>query len=90
MPREVTNPQTTAFCILIGIENKFDISEKERDARMREGAKPESAGWVSSRQSRGGRGGGFHRARGGGSRGGGERGGFRGGRGRGRGRGHGW
>ncbi|KAJ9613129.1 lariat debranching enzyme [Cladophialophora chaetospira] len=41
MPREVTNPQTSAFCELIGIENKFDISEEERDFRMQQGPRPE-------------------------------------------------
>ncbi len=37
MPREYTNPQTTQFCALIGIENHFDISEEERDARIAAG-----------------------------------------------------
>ncbi|KEF53995.1 uncharacterized protein A1O9_09790 [Exophiala aquamarina CBS 119918] len=96
MPREVTNPQTTAFCDLIGIQNKFDITEEERDARMMRGPKPESAGWIASRERRGGHGGHHGRggARGGGAggsshRGGGGRGGARGGRG-GRGGGRGW
>ncbi|KAK5059890.1 hypothetical protein LTR84_009773 [Exophiala bonariae] len=79
MPREVTNPQTSAFCQLIGIENKFDISEEERDFRVQQGPRPESAGYLASRdRPRGG-----HR---GGGRGGGGRGG-RGGRGGGRGSG---
>lgn len=94
MPREVTNPQTTAFCNLIGIENKFDIPEEERDARMSQGPKPESAGWLASRERRGVHGGHHRRGGGrGGSTGGsshrGGRGGSRGGRG-GRGRGRGW
>lgn len=82
MPREVTNPQTSEFCKLVGIENLFDISEEERDARMQRGPKPEDdRGWGG----RGGRGGGRGRGWGGGGRGG--RGGGRGGYGRGRGRG---
>jgi lariat debranching enzyme len=74
MPREYTNPQTTAFCELIGIENKFDMSEEERDSRMAQGPSPSE-----STSSRGGGRGGFNpnRGRGGRSRG-------RGGRGRGR------
>lgn len=78
MPREQTNPQTAAFCQLIGIDNKLDFSEEERDARMAAGA-PASKG----------RGQGHNRGRGGGNRGGnrgGGRGWGRGGRGRGRGR----
>ncbi|KAI1624217.1 putative RNA lariat debranching enzyme [Exophiala viscosa] len=89
MPREMTNPQTSNYCELIGIENKFDISEEERDFRMQQGPRPESAGYVDYHsRPRGGHGGG--RGRGGGqgfgNRGGGGRGGRGGGRGRGRGR----
>ncbi len=87
MPREVTNPQTTAYCELIGIENKFDINEEERDFRIQQGPKPESESFRQyrgrPRQQRGGQG-----NRDGGNRGGG-RGGRGGGRGRGRGRGRG-
>jgi lariat debranching enzyme len=80
MPREVTNPQTAAYCQLIGIENKFDITEEERDWRVQQGPRPDSAYQQNRKQNHGqGRGGGG----GGGSRGG-RRGG---GRGRGRGRG---
>lgn len=93
MPREVTNPQTTAFCELIGIKNKFDISEEERDFRMQQGPKPESAGWAASRERRGGgqhgRGGGrggYGQRGGRGNNRGGARAGGGGGRGRGRGR----
>lgn len=92
MPREVTNPQTSAFCALIGIENKFDISEEERDARIQQGPKPEGPGWLASRNRRGGGGGGHRGGRGGGGgrggRGGryGPRGGGSGGGSRGRGR----
>ncbi|EXJ55358.1 hypothetical protein A1O7_08285 [Cladophialophora yegresii CBS 114405] len=83
MPREVTNPQTSAYCELIGIENKFDSSEQERDFRMQQGPRPESEGYREYHNrprhqgrggSRGGRGDGRGRGRGGG-------------RGRGRGRG---
>jgi lariat debranching enzyme len=74
MPREVTNPQTTTFCGLVGIECLFEASEEERTARMDAGARGESAGWRGRGGARGGRGGG----RGGRGRG-------RGGRGRGRG-----
>lgn len=76
MPREQTNPQTVAFCELIGIENKFDFSEADRDARMAAGA-PASKG-----RGQGHRTGQHHNNRGGGHRGG--RGRGRGGRGRGR------
>lgn len=40
MPREQTNPQTAKFCQLIGIDNKFDFSEEDRDVRMAAGAPP--------------------------------------------------
>ena len=33
-PREYSNPQTTAFCELLAINNPFHISEEERDGRM--------------------------------------------------------
>ena len=84
MPREYTNPQTSNFCQLIGIENKFDFPEEERDARMAQGPRPEQE------QSR--RGGYYNRGGGGRGRGRGSwhsrggyggRGGGRGGRGRG-------
>ncbi|KAF2149060.1 lariat debranching enzyme [Myriangium duriaei CBS 260.36] len=75
MPREYTNNQTKAFCELLDISNPFDISEEERDARMRNGPK-------QTNRSDGG-GGGSRRGFGGGRGGGGGR-----GRGWGRGRGH--
>ena len=83
MPREYTNPQTSAFCALVGIENRFDFSEEEREGRRAEGPRPDG-NW-------GGRRGGGAGRRGGGGRGGrrGGRGG-RGGRGRGGGGGRGW
>ena len=79
-PHEYTNPQTSTFCELIGIDNKFDISEAERKKRMDHGPRP-----VDRNFSRGGRGGG-RSSKDGGSNGRG-RGGYNVGRGRGRGRG---
>lgn len=61
MPRELTNPQTSRFCKLVGIANPFDVDEEQRDERMRRG--PTQDGW----QPRGGGGG---RGRGRGGRGG--------------------
>ncbi|KAI3391871.1 hypothetical protein diail_6670 [Diaporthe ilicicola] len=91
-PREHTNPQTAAFCALLGLENLWDASEEERERRQQDGPPPEE-----DRGFRGGRGGGRGRDRGGGrgrgrGRGGGGGGfGRGGGRGRGRGgRGRGW
>ncbi|RVX67640.1 hypothetical protein B0A52_08169 [Exophiala mesophila] len=91
MPREVSNPQTQAYCDLIGIENKFDISEEERDARIQQGPRPGEDDRGGARDRRDGDG---HRGRGGGGYGGRGRGGFGsghrgGGRGRGRGGGRG-
>ncbi|THC98658.1 hypothetical protein EYZ11_001861 [Aspergillus tanneri] len=40
MPFEYTNPQTTQFCDLVGIENKFHLSDEERQARMAAGPRP--------------------------------------------------
>lgn len=40
MPPEYTNPQTYQFCELIGIENKFHMSDEERQARMAAGPRP--------------------------------------------------
>ncbi|PLN83940.1 RNA lariat debranching enzyme [Aspergillus taichungensis] len=87
LPPEYTNPQTSQFCELVGIENKFDISEEERQARVVAGPRPEEPRY-------GFRGGGFNRnrrggygpgrgGRGGGGGSGGRGGGGRGGRGRG-------
>ena len=78
MPREYPNPQTAQFCELIGIENKFALSEEDQEARIAKGPNPEED--RSKFQQRGGRGGG---GRGGRGRGGGfgGRGTFRGGRG---------
>lgn len=77
-PREYTNPQTSAFCKLVGIPNLFHASEEDRDERMRNAPKPPS-GVGSGNWNNGmdrGRGGGRGRGRGWGR-----------GRGRGRGRG---
>lgn len=52
--KEYTNPQTVAFCELLGIENYFAASEEEREARRVNAA-------------RNGNGGGRHRGRGRGS-----------------------
>ncbi|KAH8177946.1 lariat debranching enzyme [Sarocladium implicatum] len=69
-PEEWTNPQTAAFCKLLGVKNLWDASEEERQERRRVGPPPASE-----------RGGGRGRGRGfGGGRG---RGRGRGGRGRG-------
>ncbi|KFA77128.1 hypothetical protein S40288_05280 [Stachybotrys chartarum IBT 40288] len=78
-PEEYTNPQTAAYCQLLGLDNKWDASEEERRERRDRGPAP------SARGSRGG-GRGFRGGRRGGGRG---RGGRGGGGGRGRGRG-GW
>lgn len=84
MPREVTNPQTVEFCKLIGIENKFDLSEEERNEMMEQGPRAASAFFANKPRGRGG----FRSGRGssGSNNRGGRGGGFRGGRGRGRGR----
>lgn len=64
-PREYTNPQTAAFCQLLGIENAFHASEEERDERMNNAPRAED---VRSGEGRGrggrGRGGGRDRGRG--------------------------
>ena len=59
-PPEYTNPQTAQFCELIGIENKFHLSDEEREARAKAGPRP--PGPKSNRHprrgiGRGGRGG---------------------------------
>lgn len=65
-PREYTNPQTTAFCKLVGIEDKFHATEEEREERFNIGPREESM-WNGRGRGRGsgGRGG----NRGGGGRG---------------------
>lgn len=64
-PPEYNNPQTAAFCELIGIENKFYLTEEERDARIAAGPRPCDP---STGRGRGGRGG-FSGRGGGGGRG---------------------
>ena len=73
MPREYVNPQTVAFCGLVGIGNAFAASEEEREERWKAGAAGAEEGKA------GGFGGGRGRGYGGGGRGrGGGRGGGRG------------
>jgi lariat debranching enzyme len=74
-PREWTNPQTAAFCKLLGVRNLWDASEEEREERLRAGAPPAMDRGGGRGRGRG-FGGGRGRGRGGGGRG-------RGGRGRG-------
>jgi lariat debranching enzyme len=70
-PREYSNPQTEAFCVLLQIPNPFKLSEEEIGARMKAGPPPseDRGGFRGGRGSagRGGRGGG--RGRGGRGRG---------------------
>ncbi|KAI1745261.1 lariat debranching enzyme, C-terminal domain-containing protein [Xylaria scruposa] len=83
-PDEYTNPQTAAFCELVGVPNLWDASPEERAERKARGPPPSSGG--DGRGGFGGRGG--RGGRGGSGRG---RGFMRGrGRGRGGGRGGGW
>jgi lariat debranching enzyme len=80
-PKEYTNTQTSRFCDMLGISNPFDISEEDREERMRVGPRPDEqrrdGGFRGG--SGGGRGGGRGRGNGRG----------RGGNGRGRSRGRG-
>jgi lariat debranching enzyme len=84
--REYSNPQTMAFCALLGIENPFHLDEQVRDERMRVGPRAEEVrrdgGGYKGHRGRGG-GGGGGRGRGGRGSARGHRGGNRGGRGRG-------
>ncbi|KAK2791993.1 hypothetical protein FQN51_001967 [Onygenales sp. PD_10] len=87
-PPEYTNPQTAQFCELVGIENKFHLSDEERQARMLAGPPPaQNRPPQYNRRPRGrddfgGRGGGGSQRRGGRHGHGGGRGRGRGGRGR--------
>lgn len=56
-PLEYPNPQTAAFCQLVGIDNKFKLTDEERDARIRAGARPNSRPDTGFRTKRGTRGG---------------------------------
>ncbi|KAH7635830.1 lariat debranching enzyme, C-terminal domain-containing protein [Sordaria sp. MPI-SDFR-AT-0083] len=105
IPVEYTNPHTAEFCKLLGLENYWDASEEEREARRVQGPRPaqerfggrgghgghgHSHGHGGHRGGgRGGGGGGGWRGGRGGRGGGGRGGGGRGGGGRGRGRGRG-
>ncbi|KZZ87247.1 RNA lariat debranching enzyme [Ascosphaera apis ARSEF 7405] len=40
-PKEYTNPQTVAYCAMLEIENIFDMTEEEREARRARGPRPE-------------------------------------------------
>ncbi|KKK12404.1 hypothetical protein ARAM_002341 [Aspergillus rambellii] len=84
-PIEYNNPQTATFCDLIGIENKFHLSDEQRQARMDIGPRPcaDQGGNMNRFQGRRGGFGGRGAGGGGGGRGHG-RGGY-GSRGRGRG-----
>ncbi|KAK3304091.1 lariat debranching enzyme, C-terminal domain-containing protein [Chaetomium strumarium] len=86
-PLEWTNPQTTVFCEMLGLENHWHASEEERKARREMGPAPAEFGGGGWGGQRGGgwgwRGGGRGGGRGRGGRAG--RGGGGGGRGRGRG-----
>ncbi|KAI9930507.1 hypothetical protein ASPWEDRAFT_171135 [Aspergillus wentii DTO 134E9] len=70
MPPEYSNPQTAQFCELVGIENKFHLSDEQRQARANAGPRPS--------HFRGGGGSGRFSRRGGGGHGSGRRGGGRG------------
>lgn len=72
-PKEYTNPQTAAFCKLLGLRNLWDASEGEREERLLAGPPPasERGGRGRGRGFGGGRGrGGRGRGRGRGGRGG--------------------
>lgn len=82
-PFEYTNPQTVAFCEMLGIENHFDATEKDRAERRQKGPQDEKV-WRGQSNAAGGEGSNRWQGRGrgrGGCRG------FQRGRGRGRGRG---
>lgn len=59
-PEEYTNPQTAAFCELMGIENFWDASSEERAERKAKGPEPSTGGGFRGGGNRGraGRGGG--------------------------------
>ncbi|KAL4752032.1 hypothetical protein BDW72DRAFT_172321 [Aspergillus terricola var. indicus] len=68
-PPEYNNPQTAAFCDLVGIENKFVLTDEERQERMDAGPRPSNRcggsfrprGGFRARGGRGGRRGGYGR-----------------------------
>ncbi|KAF7159973.1 hypothetical protein CNMCM6106_007388 [Aspergillus hiratsukae] len=55
LPPEYTNPQTAQFCELVGIENKFHLSDEERQARVEAGPRPNrprpEGGWNRNRRN---------------------------------------
>lgn len=53
-PPEFNNPQTAAFCELVGIQNKFYLTDEERHARLAAGPRPYQP-W-GGRRGRGGQG----------------------------------
>ncbi|KAJ5785324.1 RNA lariat debranching enzyme [Penicillium pulvis] len=55
-PPEYPNPQTAEFCELVGIENKFALSDEELAARMARGPRPNSRSNFDPSQRRGARG----------------------------------
>lgn len=70
-PPEYPNPQTAEFCELVGIENKFALSDEELAARMARGPRPNSRSNFDPSHRRGARG--RRQGRGGGPRRGGQR-----------------
>lgn len=66
MPSEYNNPQTQAYCSLLGMANPFFATEEEREARKRAGPKPSNSGGDGGRGRGGsnGRGGGRGRGNG--------------------------
>ncbi|KAF4123861.1 lariat debranching enzyme [Geosmithia morbida] len=57
-PEEYTNPQTSAFCRLLGVDNLWDASPEERAERRANGPEPSRSRGGGNRRGRGGRGGG--------------------------------
>lgn len=49
-PTEFPNPQTAQFCTLVGIPNRFALSEEERDARIARGPRAEAPKMYHARQ----------------------------------------
>lgn len=70
VPPEYPNPQTAEFCELVGIENKFALSDEELAARLARGPRPNSRSNFDPSHRRGARG---RRQGRGGPRGGGRR-----------------
>jgi lariat debranching enzyme len=63
-PEEYTNPQTAAFCELLGVPNIWDASPEERQERQARGAPPSERGGHGGGRPFRGRGGGGGRGRG--------------------------